>query len=193
MNTFLLLSSENSDWILGGISFASIIGIYGFIIAIALLPITLQFVLKGIALYKMSKNAGFNYPWLSFIPIAQVFVEFLLPRRKFELLFIKSNDRKMMAVITLPLSYPGLLGSLFANVVPVLGQIIAALIPFVALAMNWRKKYDLLITFYHEKEMSIILSVFCTLSPTAYAIILMTMMNKMPDYGPGNYYLSNIK
>ena len=118
MNTFLLLSSDKSGWIWGGISIASIIGMYGFLFALILLPIVLEFILKGIALFKMNKNAGFNYPWLSFIPFAQVFVEFLLPKKKFELLFIKTNDRKMIAIITLLLSYPGLLGSIAANVIP---------------------------------------------------------------------------
>ena len=99
----------------------------------------------------------------------------------------------MIAIITLLLSYPGLLGSIAANVIPVIGQIICALIPIAALVMNWKKKYDLILTFYHEKEMSLILSILSTIFHLAYAIILMTMMNKMPDYGAGNYYFSNIQ
>lgn len=190
MNSFLLLSSNGN----GGLwaTFIGLMGLYGFIIfaaiAMAALPIIIEFILKAIALNKMSQNAGFAYPWLSFIPFGQIFVEFLLPKKPFELWFIKSKDRRIMAVLTILLTYPGLLGAVAANVLPVMGQIVAVVIPILAYVMNWRKKYDLLSTFHTEKNTVLLISILGTIFPIIYAITLLVFMNNKPEYGFGKLY-----
>ena len=79
MNSYLLLSRDLDAtlWAILGVNF----GLYIFLFAMILLPVVTEFVLKGIALFKTSKNAGFNHAWLSFIPFGQHFVEFLLPKK----------------------------------------------------------------------------------------------------------------
>lgn len=190
MTKFILLSSDEIylGWVF--LPVLGLLGTYGVLLLIIILPVIIRFIFRGIALNKMSKNAGYIHPGLSFVPIAQTYVEFILPKRDFKLLFLKSHDRKMMAFITILFSYPGLLGALAANVIPVIGTLIGALIPIVAIGLNWKKKYDLLSTFYTEESTIILLSIIGTVFPTAYSVILLVIMNRIPEYGYGKYYSS---
>ena len=124
-----LNSANNSAFSLYGI-FAALAGIFGIgvwafgiICAIvssvfAFLFMILEYLLPAIALFKMAKRAGYKYPWLAFIPIAQTYLEFVLPRREFNLL-VKTKKRNYMAIVFLILTYFGTSIIIALNVVPV--------------------------------------------------------------------------
>ena len=192
-----LNSANNSAFSLYGIFFALagmlgvsmwVLGIIGAIISsiFGVLLLILEYLLPAIALFKLSKKAGYKYPWLAFIPIAQTYLEFVLPRREFNLL-VKTKKRNYMGILFLVLSYLGTSIIVALNVVPALGQLLDLLLPIVLIAMAWRKKYDMLVTF-RSKELALPISIISIFVPWVYTIVLIFSMNQDPEYGVGNYY-----
>ena len=153
---------------------------------IGILFTILEYLLPAIALFKMAKKAGYKYAWLAFIPVAQTYLEFVLPRREFNV-FFKTKKRNVMAIVTLVLTYFGTSIIIALNVVPAFGQLLDLLLPIVLIAFNWRRKYDMICTF-RDKELALPISIISIVFPFVYSIVLIFSMNKEPDYGAGNYY-----
>ncbi len=155
----------------------------------------LMYLLPAIALYKMAKTAGYKYPWLSFIPFANTVLEFILPVREFKLFFVDTKDRLMTGIVFIVICYFGsaLVGVIAA--IPIIGWLIGILaslaIVIIVFAMDWRKNYDLFMT-YAGPQFSIVWSIVCTAVPFAFPIVILFIMNNEPDYGVGNYYKAGI-
>ena len=64
----------------------------------------ISFLLPAIALYSHAQIAGYDKPWLAFIPFAQTYLEYILPRRRFKVLFIDTHEREKMALIVILVS-----------------------------------------------------------------------------------------
>lgn len=159
----------------------SVIGsIFGLIIAVV------EFIIPAIALFKMARKAGFKYPWLAFIPVAQTYLEYILPRREFKLGF-KTKNRTAMAIVALILTYFGTTVIVILNVIPGLGQLLDVLLPVILLLFAWRKRYDMLVTF-KDKELAVPISILGIFFPIVYSITLLIISKRDPEYGAGNYY-----
>ena len=165
-----------------------IVSIIGSIIGI--LFAIVEFIIPAIALFNMAKKAGFKYPWLAFIPIAQTYLEYILPRREFKLGF-KTKNRTAMAIVALILTYFGTTVIVILNVIPGLGQLLDLLLPIILLLFGWRKRYDMICTF-KDKELAIPISILGTFIPIVYSIVLLVIMKRDPEYGAGNYYFVNM-
>ena len=178
---FLALSSALGIGVAALVTILSVCAsIAGVIIAI------LEYLLPAIALFKMARKAGYKYPWLAFIPFAQTYLEFVLPRRDFNVLF-KTKKRGLMAILTLVLTYFGTTIIVALNVVPAVGQLLDLALPIVLIAFNWRRKYDMLVTL-RDKELALPISIISIIFAPIYPIVLILSMNKAPEYGEGNYY-----
>ena len=163
-----------------GVIMAIISSIFAFLFAV------LEYLVPAISLYVLAKRAGYKYPWLSFIPIAQTYLEFVLPRREFNLL-VKTKKRNYMAIAFLILTYFGTTIIIALNVVPAVGQILDLALPIVLMARAWRKRYDVLVTF-RDKELAIPVSIISIFFPWLYSIVLLISIKRDPEYGAGNYY-----
>ena len=99
-----------------------------FVVLFIFIPILLicviSFILPAIALYNHAKTAGYDKPWLAFIPIAQTYLEYVLPRRRFKVIFFDTHDRKQMAWIAILVSTFGASVIAGLNVIPAFGQIL---------------------------------------------------------------------
>lgn len=146
----------------------------------------LEYLLPAIALFKMARKAGYKYPWLAFIPIAQTYLEFVLPRREFNL-FFKTKKRDYMGILFLLMTYLGSTIIVLLNVVPAIGQLLDVALPIVLMAFAWRKRYDMIHTF-RDKELALPVSIISIFIPAVYSIVLIFSMNREPEYGVGNYY-----
>ena len=146
----------------------------------------LEYLLPAIALFKMARKAGYKYPWLAFIPIAQTYLEFVLPRREFNL-FFKTKKRDYMGILFLIMTYLGSTIIVLLNVVPAIGQLLDVALPIVLMAFAWRKRYDMIHTF-RDKELALPVSIISIFIPAVYSIVLIFSMNREPEYGAGNYY-----
>ncbi|MCR4649834.1 MAG: hypothetical protein K5776_12235 [Lachnospiraceae bacterium] len=183
---------------IGGTILAAIAGLFGVGISVIVFVVPIiaaivgvivsiiEYLLPAIALFKMARKAGYKYPWMAFIPIVQTYLEFVLPRREFNVIF-KTKNRSVMGIIAIALSYFGSAVVVALNAVPPLGQILDPLLPFVLYALGWRKKYDMIRTF-GTKELAIPISILSIIFPFLYTITLLFLMNKDPEYGAGNYY-----
>ena len=74
---------------------------------------------------------------------------------------------------------------------PVLGQILDAALAVFIIAVNIRKMYDIHRTYGAEEETALIIAIIGQFVPLAYAIYLLMIMKKEPDYGFGNYEAGN--
>ena len=70
------------------------IAIIGMIFIPLILVMLISFLLPAFALYRHAKTAGYDKPWLAFIPFAQTYLEYVLPRRRFKALFIDTHERE---------------------------------------------------------------------------------------------------
>ena len=170
---------------------------YSILIAICSIGGTISFLisylLPAIALFNMANKAGHPYPWLAFIPFAQTYLEFTLPKKQFKVFFVDTDQRGLMAVITLiAANYgTGIIAGL--NLIPVLGQLLDLALAVFLAAFNWRKMYDIHKTYGADEEMAKIIAVIGIFIPLVYSIFLLTEMNNEPDYGFGNYQTKEIE
>ena len=170
-----------------GIGISALIAIISIAASVfSLLFAILEYLLPAIALFKMARKAGYKYPWLAFIPIAQTYLEFVLPRREFNL-FFKTRKRNYMGILFLLMTYLGSTIIVMLNVVPAIGQLLDLALPIVLMAFAWRKKYDMIRTF-RDKELALPISIVSIFIPAVYSVMLVLSMNKEPEYGAGNYY-----
>ena len=170
-----------------GIGISALIAIMSITaLVFGLLFTILEYLLPAIALFKMARKAGYKYPWLAFIPIAQTYLEFVLPRREFNL-FFKTRKRNYMGILFLLMTYLGSTIIVMLNVVPAIGQLLDLALPIVLMAFAWRKKYDIIRTF-RDKELALPISIVSIFIPAVYSVMLVLSMNKEPEYGAGNYY-----
>lgn len=170
-----------------GIGISALIAIMSITASVfGLLFTILEYLLPAIALFKMARKAGYKYPWLAFIPIAQTYLEFVLPRREFNL-FFKTRKRNYMGILFLLMTYLGSTIIVMLNVVPAIGQLLDLALPIVLMAFSWRKKYDMIRTF-RDKELALPISIVSIFISAVYSVMLVLSMNKEPEYGAGNYY-----
>ena len=162
-----------------------------FVVLFIFIPILLicviSFILPAIALYNHAQTAGYDKPWLAFIPVAQTYLEYVLPRRRFKVIFFDTHDRKQMAWIAILVSTFGASVIAGLNVIPAFGQILDLALMLFLVAMNWRKMYDYLCTFTDDNS-AMTFSIIGVFLPLVYAIYLFTIMKNKPEYGEGNYY-----
>ena len=164
---------------------------YGFVIAIASIggvaTFIISYLLPAIALFNMANKAGHPYPWLAFIPFAQTYLEFTLPKKQFKVFFVDTDQRSLMAVITLIAANfgTGIIAGL--NLIPVLGQLLDVALAVFLAAFNWRKMRDIHVTYGADEEKATIIALFGIFVPLVYSIFLLLEMNNEPDYGFGNF------
>ncbi|MCR5848938.1 MAG: hypothetical protein K6G75_12605, partial [Lachnospiraceae bacterium] len=163
-----LSSLNNSAFSLYGIflSLASIfgIGVSALVVILSVAASVLgflwgifEYLLPAIALFKLAKKAGYKYPWLAFIPVAQTYLEFVIPRREFKLLFT-TRKRNVVGIVTIILTYFGTTVIVLLNVVPAIGQLLDLLLPIILILLNWRRRYDMIRTF-RDKELATAISI----------------------------------
>ena len=161
--------------------------ILGMIFIPLIIVMIISFLLPAIALYSHAQIAGYDKPWLAFIPFAQTYLEYILPRRRFKVLFIDTHEREKMALIVILVSTFGTSIIAGMNLIPAFGQILDIALTLFLIAMNWRKMYDYLCTFVDEND-AMTFSVIGAFLPIVYAIYLIVIRGKEPEYGAGNYY-----
>jgi hypothetical protein len=175
----------------GGAIVTAIVGAIATVIAL-LIPLV-EYLLPAIALFKMARKAGYKNAWFAFIPFLQTYLEFVIPRKQFNLLgIIKTYKREITAIVYICMSIFGTTISAGLQGIPVAGQFLGLCFYVLMQAFVYCKVYDLFIT-YGSKEKAIIIALLNVLIPgnLIYTIGLLTIMGKEPDYGAGNFYRVN--
>ncbi|MBR4581290.1 MAG: hypothetical protein IKO32_08660, partial [Lachnospiraceae bacterium] len=176
-------------WIAGilGIGVSALITIAAIASAVScVLFVIFEYLIPAITLFIMAKKAGYKYPWLALIPVAQTYLEYVLPRREFNLLF-RTRKRNFVAVFAIVLTYFGTGVFVALNILPAVGQVISLFIPIVFMLLTWRRKYDVVRT-YRDRGFAIAVATIDMFVPIIYPISLIISVRKEPEYGFDNYY-----
>lgn len=175
------------------------------------------YMMKAITLYNLAFKAGYNKPWLAFIPIADNYLEAILPMKEFRFLgFYKDYDRGkafwvlLLTFAVLPIGTRILLGVIYGVFAVFL--VVLSLLPFgsvitlaisgayyfirliVALTIRVGKiifktiiRVDLLDLYINETDAKM-LGIISMFVMGMYPIVLLSIVKKEPKFGFNNYY-----
>lgn len=177
-----------------------------------IMNLLLVYFLSSIALYRMANLAGYDKPWLAFIPYAKHYIEIQLPVKEYNFCDIyHTGDRGLVfkwylgfklfpLVVSLASmgisAFLGLLmllpffGSFFSLIISGIFSIINIVFRVVRILFMWNVQNDLLITYKVPLGARIAICLFSNvfLAPVVYSIALLVISGKPPVYGYNNYY-----
>lgn len=64
------------------------------ILGIFLIPIIVLHILASVGLYRMAKKMNYGSPWMAWIPLANLYLMFILPRKPFQVLAVNKRIEK---------------------------------------------------------------------------------------------------
>lgn len=79
---------------MGGIIEVGVGVLVRFIISIIFLPFIVLYILGAVGLYRMARKLGYGSPWLAWIPIANLYLMFILPGKPFRVLALNKVIEK---------------------------------------------------------------------------------------------------
>lgn len=161
------------------------------------------YVLQSIGLYKMAKKLGHDSPWLAWIPFANIYLMFILPKHSFEPLIIKTeiisrvNAFWIYMGVTFGINILSSVFSVFLDV-PMLGilcsmivVVLELVIIFATIVFQYPLYRDLLEIFF-SKESASVCAIVGIIFPAAISIILFIAGRKEAHISASverNYYL----
>ncbi len=203
----------------GAFIWASVLANVGLFLAIAIptIALVLGYLLKGIALYNMAFKAGYDKPWLAFIPILSEYLAAILPMKEFSYLgmYKTYNRGKAFWVVTIVLFLaPLVLGFVIGIISAVLNLglivvmlflpssavlgLMTALIALLRGVMTLAIRVAIivfhvtlrvdLIELYLESGTAKVLGILSAFIIGMYPIVLISICKKKPAFGYGNYY-----
>lgn len=178
---------------------------------------TVIYILKAIALYNLAYKSGYDKPWFAFIPIANAYLEAILPMKEFSYLgFYKSYERGkafwifsvslalmpfaeriismivgmlISVVMIIFIFLPGgtLITSLVSGVIYLIRLVIWLVIKIAKIIFKAILRIDLL-ELYMSMENAKLLGIISLFVGGMYPIVLLCIMKKEPKFGFDNYY-----
>lgn len=167
-----------------------------FFIFFAFASVVISGIIGAIPYYVMSKNNGYKYPWIAFVPMGAMYLRFILSDRKYNLFdkFVTPNRNLAFiayAIINGSASYVSIVVSCVVFI-PFIGSIIAPFtslltyaVYIVALFFAWRASYDLLIT-YGMKDNAMLWSIIGCIFPIVFIVVTFIIMKRSPILGTDN-------
>lgn len=167
------------------------------IIGIMLLLSIAVYVLQAVALYKMANKLGHQYPWMAWIPFANTYLMFTLPDKQLRILaFNKDIDRVTGFWIWLALNLGGTVIQGIVSVIPVIGTLIATLLPFAILVANIFITYAMYKDLYEmfvDESQATPFAIVSMIVPITSVVFLLIASSKNPkpvvqvEENNGNY------
>lgn len=147
----------------------------------------MEYLLPAIPLYIMAHNAGYDYPWLVFVPYGKTYVSFALPVREYSYIgLMKTFDRKKVFWIYFALDFFNGIITLVLSLIPFIGGLLQTLYPIAKKLIHYGEYKDVLST-YTQKDTTWI-SLIGLVLPPVYWIYLFILCRREPEYGYGAYY-----
>lgn len=172
------------------------------------------YAVKSLPYYLLCRKTGYNNSWLAFLPYGRDFIGFIIPKREYNMLILKTEKRQIPFWIWVALDF---LLCLIAYAVPIVlmvimfseasgytemdntaynalstisnifGYGIAVVRVVVKAIFHWRKDYDLLKTYGMDNHAiwAPTVNIICPLVMYIFAFILLSYS---PEYGEGGYY-----
>lgn len=185
------------------------------IFIISFLFLAIDYFLLSFALYRCANNAGYDKPWLAFIPYARHHITVNIPIKKFSFAGVyETYDKKkvllwyfimMFSPMILSILNSALSGIFFVLlIIPIIGNIISVLIYMIifviALAVGvcrmifyWAIKNDLMETYKMPTGGRVAVNICSTIfyMPFVFSITMIVLSGKEPVFGYNNYYDPN--
>ncbi len=164
-----------------------------FIILFTFGSVVISGIVGAIPYYVMSKNNGYKYPWIAFVPMGAMYLRFILSDRKYNLFdkFVTPNRNLAFiayAIINGSASYVSMVVACI-SFIPIIGSIITPFtsiitygVYIIALFFAWRASYDLLITYGMEKN-AMLWSILGIIFPIVFIVVTFIIMKRRPILG----------
>lgn len=195
----------NGIWV--GILIIMGIGILILCFALIFAVVCTFYILQSIGLYRMAKKLGHDSPWLAWIPFANIYLMFILPKHSFEPLIIRTEIISRVKAfwiymgVTFGASIMASVFSIFLDV-PILGILCSSiavlldlLMIFAIIIFQYPLYRDLLELFF-TKESASVCAIIGIIFPMALSIILFIAGKRevrMLDTVKENFYLEKDK
>lgn len=195
------------------IAYAAIFIVISIVVLIAFL---LVYAVCSIFYYIIGKEAGFDQPWVAFIPGGKNYIAFTIPHREFNMGIFSTPNRQLMFwiwfVADVVLCILGAIGLLYVMVEMeninqffssltyatlsehILLFIMMGLILYFSLVyfavrtlFHWRKNYDLLKTYNYNKT-AVIVPLLNIICPLVMMFFPIFLAGRLPEYGADGYY-----
>lgn len=176
----------------------------------------LVYAVCSIFYYLIGKEAGFDQPWVAFLPGGKNYIAFTIPHREFNMGFFSTPNRKLMFWIWFAadavLCILGAIGFLYIivemesinkyfssltyailpeHILPfiMMGLILYFLLVYFAVRtlFHWRKNYDLLKTYNYNKT-AVIVPLLNIICPLVMMVFPIFLAGRLPEYGADGYY-----
>ena len=186
-----------------------------FFVACAIVPMfftaiiaVAYYLVKAIPCYSMADKAGYDKPWIAFLPFGAEFIMCILPYKEFKLFGSKSSfayDRtRVFWLYFACMAVPALAGvilyiclmipyvNIIAGIVSSLGSLLLGAIGIFAMVLRVFINMDLIAT-YESNDIAIAIAIVSVFVPIVMIVMLFIMMGKEPEYGFGNYYTPQLE
>lgn len=160
-----------------------------------------DYILVGIALYNMAFLAGYDYPFLAFIPFARFYLMHILPIKEYNFVGMYKNVNRaagfgLFMAIQYVIPVVLYVVMICVGLIPFLGYLILLFFYLVWMVLSVFMciaravmRIDLLETYMpNSKGGAIGLGVGSIFVRPIYTISLLVLCRKEPEYGFGNYY-----
>lgn len=114
-----------------------VLTIVGIICLVGIVIFAAYYVLSAIGLYRMAKKAGYDKAWLAWIPYANIWLMFNLPKNEYRVLALNKeiSDRSNAFWIYIAIMYGTNIAFMILEFIPIINWIVAILSPLVSVAL----------------------------------------------------------
>lgn len=179
-----------------------IFGIYVIGFLLFLISMLIRHILLAFPLYIMAEKAGYNYPFLAFVPFANYYVAHILPIKEYSYLgMFNTYDRYkgfwlyiclkyvIRIVVSIALSVFSII-PIISILLSLFGYAVNLILIFAGGAAKAIMISDLLMTYdKNNKGLAIALGVLSVFIPLVFPISCMVYCRKEPVFGFGNFYV----
>jgi len=179
----------------------ALLGIWIFSVLIGIVGILFNHLLQAIPLYIMADKAGYRYPFLAFLPVANYYLMHIMPLKEYSYLgMFKSYDRKKGFFFFIAVRYVGYFMiwaiAMFFSFIPLLSIIGSLLSSFLNLILYFLSYSSLAIMridyleLYMPKNKTTakVLGIISVFVPMMFTIVCYVICCNEPEFGFGNYY-----
>ncbi len=176
--------------------------VFSFFWVVFFAALLLNHFILAVPLCIMAEKAGYDYPFIAFIPFANYYLVHILPMKEYNFLgMFKTYERNkgfwvylsltyiapiVLWVIAIPFSFIPLLSIIFGLIFQVL-SLLTVVAGYIARAIMYIDLIDL----YLKKEnsgLSVFLGVASLFVFLMFPIVCIVICRKEPEFGFGNYY-----
>lgn len=180
-------------------SSTAILGVCIMIFAIVGIFLLAVYILSCIGLYRMAKKLGHDKPWLAWIPFANTWLMFTLPRNEYRVLALNKviPDRTNAFWIHIAIQYGADIAIAILACIPIVNYVVTAISPFMGIATTvafifmmfpvYKDLYSLFLPEETAKNYAVASVICAFVAPIVNSILFIIVSGKEPIEGSSVY------